>query len=432
MSPLSLKAIRRMAFAAVLLASGFSQALAQTCRWDGTAPLCDGECSGDETEVARFSNAPGNWSPPFVARPDPFGSACLTGTKAFCCKIPGLACRWVGTAPFCDGECGNGEARGEPPPGSSSGASCWTGSKVYCCHRTSTGIVRSGLEANPHFTRYATIWEKGAGPAWQARHGLTSAQYQETFDALVRQGYRLVDVSGYSVGDRDTYAAIWEKPQGHQLAGGALTRRRSDLTGPPGPHGPDQVPWIARHAMTSDQYQQELDRLQGQGYRLVHINGHGVGGQALYAAIWEQRPGPAWIARHGLTAAQYQQEFDRLLGQGYRPVDISGYNVGGQDLYAAIWEQQPQSPPWVARHGLTSAQYQQEFNNLNNQGYRLTRISGWRSGDTLHYAAIWEKSEGPAWMARHGMSSDSYQEEFNKLTAEGYRLRHICGYHTYD
>jgi hypothetical protein len=31
---------------------------------------------------------------------------------------------------------------------------------------------------------------------WQARHGLTSEQYQATFDDLANQGYRLVQVSG--------------------------------------------------------------------------------------------------------------------------------------------------------------------------------------------------------------------------------------------
>jgi len=46
---------------------------------------------------------------------------------------------------------------------------------------------------------------------WQARHGLTSAQYQATFDELLSQGYRLVQVSGYSVNGEDRYAAIWEQ-----------------------------------------------------------------------------------------------------------------------------------------------------------------------------------------------------------------------------
>jgi len=130
-------------------------------------------------------------------------------------------------------------------------------------------------------------------------------------------------------------------------------------------------------------------------------------------------------------AAQYQQQFTTFGQQGYRLVDISGYAVGGEDRYAAIWEQR-QGPDWAARHGMTSEQYQQEFNTLSQQGYRLVRIRGWRSGDVAHYAAIWEKTGGPAWVARHGMLSDAFQEEFDTLVKDGYRLRHISGYHTYN
>ena len=48
-------------------------------------------------------------------------------------------------------------------------------------------------------------------PAWQARHGLTPAQYQTTFNDLVGQGYRLELVNGYSVGGDDRIVAIWTK-----------------------------------------------------------------------------------------------------------------------------------------------------------------------------------------------------------------------------
>jgi hypothetical protein len=47
-----------------------------------------------------------------------------------------------------------------------------------------------------------------------------------------------------------------------------------------------------------------------------------IGGQAkadvLFAAIWQKDGGPAFQARHGLTGAQYQQAFDQLVGQGFR------------------------------------------------------------------------------------------------------------------
>ncbi|MEZ5853426.1 MAG: hypothetical protein R3D67_01270 [Hyphomicrobiaceae bacterium] len=185
--------------------------------------------------------------------------------------------------------------------------------------------------------------------------------------------------------------------------------------------------WVARHGLSSQAYQAEFDKLVGQGYRLTHVSGYGVGGQDRYAAIWEKRGGPRWIARHGLSSAAYQAEFNKLVGQGYRLTQVSGYGVGGQDRYAAIWEKRS-GPQWVARHGLSSAAYQAEFNKLVGQGYRLTHVSGYGVGGKDRYAAIWEKRSGPRWIARHGLSSAAYQAEFNKLVGQGYRLTHLSGY----
>ncbi|MBW4491238.1 MAG: hypothetical protein KME12_26075, partial [Trichocoleus desertorum ATA4-8-CV12] len=43
--------------------------------------------------------------------------------------------------------------------------------------------------------------------------------------------------------------------------------------------------------------------------------------------VWEQSGGATWVARHGLTSAQYQAMFDELVPQGYRPTILSGYSV---------------------------------------------------------------------------------------------------------
>ncbi|MEH2439506.1 hypothetical protein [Nostoc sp.] len=260
--------------------------------------------------------------------------------------------------------------------------------------------VRRQAVANGQ-NRYAAIWVKSGGSAWEARHGLTSAQYQATFDKLVGEGYRLVDVSGYDVNGQGRYAAIWVK------SGGPA--------------------WEARHGLTSAQYQATFDKLVGQGYRLVRVSGYSVNGQDRYAAIWEKSDGPAWQARHGLTSAQYQATFDKLVGEGYRLVDVSGYDVNGQDRYAAIWVKSG-GPAWQARHGLTSAQYQATFDKLVGEGYRLVDVSGYNVNGQNRYAAIWEKSGGSAWQARHGLTSAQYQATFDKLVGEGYRLVDVSGY----
>jgi hypothetical protein len=149
-------------------------------------------------------------------------------------------------------------------------------------------------------------------PAREARHGLTSEEYQKVFDELVGKGYRLVQVHGFAADGQDRYSGIWEKRDGPA--------------------------WEARHGLTSKQYQKTFDTLVGKGYRLVHVSGYGVNGVDYYAAIWEMRDGPAWEARHGLTSEGYQRVSDDLQAKGYKRIQVSRYSVGGEDRYAAIWE----------------------------------------------------------------------------------------------
>jgi hypothetical protein len=128
-----------------------------------------------------------------------------------------------------------------------------------------------------------------------------------------------------------------------------------------------------------------------------------------------------------LSGAQYEREFKRLTGLGYRPVDISGYSIRGQDFYAVIWEQSS-VPDWVARHDMRATEYQEEFGRLRGEGYHLVEISGYGVGDDDFYAAIWEKGAVPDWTARHGMTATEYQQTFDSLTLEGNRLVEISGY----
>jgi hypothetical protein len=114
--------------------------------------------------------------------------------------------------------------------------------------------------------RFAALFQKGDGSAWQARHGLTAETYQATFNVLVSQGYRLTNVCGYSEGTGSRFNAVWQLKDGPA--------------------------WQARHGLTNDQYQATFDDLVSQGFRLVCVSGYAENGQARYAAIWEQQMAP--------------------------------------------------------------------------------------------------------------------------------------------
>lgn len=238
-----------------------------------------------------------------------------------------------------------------------------------------------------------------------ARHRLTSAEYQNVFNTYTQQSYRLLYISGYLVNQEERFAAYFEKST-----------------------GPAQ---ICRHGLTSAQYQQAFTDATKQGYRPILVNGYtAANGMDKYVAIWEKSTGTVapWVARHGLTAAQYQTEFNSWTAQGYRPKHISGYAIGSEARYAVIFEKPTSTPAWIARHGLNAAQYQTEFNKQTSAGYVLVLVSGYAVSNVDYYAAIFEKKASYPWIARHAMTSNGYQGEFTNNYYQGYRLKVICGY----
>lgn len=236
---------------------------------------------------------------------------------------------------------------------------------------------------------------------WQARHGLTAAQYQSEFDSLLAQGYRLIDLNGYNVNGVERYAAIWEQSP-----------------------GPD---WQARHGLSSTEHQELFLTLTTEGYRPIIVSGYEIGGSAHYASLWQRINGTEWYARHGITASELQAEYDVLTPQGFHPIDICGYTVAGQTRFAAIWENSPIAG-WVARHGLTAAEYQSQFDYWVSQGYTLWRVSGYEVAGVDYYAAIWFKGPTVTWQARHGLTAATYQSEFDALLQRGFHPVKVNGY----
>lgn len=185
--------------------------------------------------------------------------------------------------------------------------------------------------------------------------------------------------------------------------------------------------WVARHNLSAAQYQAAFDDFVKQGYRLSTVSGYTCGGQEKYIALWEKKAGPEWAARHGLSSQDYQTNFDDLVKKGFRLTHVSGYGVGSQAKFAGIW-QKTSGAAWAARHNLTAAQYQKAFNDFSKQGYRLLHVSGYVVNNVEYFAGIWEKSTGNAYIARHNLTSSKYQQAFNDFTKQGYTLKTVSGY----
>ena len=173
--------------------------------------------------------------------------------------------------------------------------------------------IRLSFYATPFGVKVCALWIAASpGPEWEAHHGLSRGEYQDTFLRLKDAGYRPVDITGYEDSGQERYAAVWE-------------------------YRPRSPAWEARHHLTHTEYQAEFLALGTLGYVLDKVVGYTVAGQVLYAAIWTKRAVPAAFSDHRIDPGDYQRFFDDRFFQGCRVTQLAACAVPDGIRYAAVW-----------------------------------------------------------------------------------------------
>lgn len=183
------------------------------------------------------------------------------------------------------------------------------------------------------------------------------------------------------------------------------------------------VPWVARHGLTATEYQTEFDKWTAPPYeyRPISICGYEQTGQARFVAIWEERPGPGWISHHQMTQAQFESLRADYAKLDYHPAFISGFAIGNSAYYSAIWEHLPGADV-VSAVGLFNSSYVAEDGNRVRQGYKSVHVWTFNIGVAEYFVGIWRKNVAPEYAIRRRQNPVEYQQEFNNLAGQGYQL----------
>jgi hypothetical protein len=258
------------------------------------------------------------------------------------------------------------------------------------------------------------IWPSPSTPSWYppgwaelARHGVPESSYQQEFDRIVSSGYRLVWIDGYDVNGKTFFNVIFRPADGTQ--------------------------WVARHGLDSAGYQSEFDNWVGKGFRLKHVESYLSGGKIRYAPIFTKRSNPpflqepAFTAYHGRSANEHQALFDDLTAKGWRPVNITAVSPGGNRNYAALYEKRDVGSFFV-KSFLTPAEYQTQFDQNVSAGRKLVYLNSYSHEGDPRIIAIWQQQASANFVARHGLTSSQYQAEFDQRLSEGYLTRAVTGY----
>lgn len=245
-------------------------------------------------------------------------------------------------------------------------------------------IARHGIPASSYQTVFTDITAAGYRPiwvdgyevggsnffnvqfvpatfAWAARHHMTAADYQAEFNLRTSQGLRLSQVDSYLVAGQVRYAAIFD-------------------TSP-------STAWTAYHGVSQATHQSTFNALVAQGFRPVNISAVRSGGVRTFTALYDQANVGSFATLTGLTEADYQIQFNANVAAGRHLSYINAFMESGIPKISAIWDQSSVGS-WAARHGMTSAQYQAEFDARVAQGLLPRRVTGYESGGSARFASL--------------------------------------------
>lgn len=187
----------------------------------------------------------------------------------------------------------------------------------------------------------------------------------------------------------------------------------------------------ARLELTAKQYEKAAAEFKEKGFRPVEVCGYEVGGEVRFTTIWEKAPGdaPAREAHHNLSSDDYRKLYPALVNKGFRPLRIFGYVVGKETRYATVWEKEPKNgPEWYVQRDLTAKQYQEAFDARREKQLRPIHVCGYTVDGEERFAAVWEASTGTGWFAKHGLDEKEVAGALKDLKNQGYRTVQLSEY----
>jgi CubicO group peptidase (beta-lactamase class C family) len=238
---------------------------------------------------------------------------------------------------------------------------------------------------------------------FQAYHGVTAAQHQTHFNKLSAEGYRMISLSVYGDPGDAHYAAVWVQRSGPA--------------------------WVAVHGVDANGYQGFFNNWTAKGYAPVIVSATGPANKAIFAAVFEQGVAGGWLARHGMTAgpATHAGTIDNFnqtaVNQRLMIRSVAIYGTPSDRRYAAVWHPNPIYVKWRLNDADLAANYQKTFNadtqlpGYGLHGYRAAYVA--LSSDHT-YCSVFKDDVVGEWYARHGLTSKEYQAEFDKQTKAGF------------
>lgn len=126
-------------------------------------------------------------------------------------------------------------------------------------------------------------------------------------------------------------------------------------------------------------------------------------------------PNTAWYAINTLDELTYATVNRQNKKRGFRLRRVSAFKTKQGLRYAACWEQIA-GPDWHSRHRMTQQGFDAACADFVSRGFRLAHVDA-----RAHYAAIWEKGDATTQQTFSRLTLSEYQQQHATLVGQGMR-----------
>ena len=173
------------------------------------------------------------------------------------------------------------------------------------------------------------------------------------------------------------------------------------------------------HAMTPSAYQSFVSELDESAHSIEWVDFYNAGAQVFVNVIVQPsgRGGKNYV-RHGLTAAQYQQEYETHVTRGRRRLAlVDSYLDNGQVRYAFIMEPGA-GGNLPAYHGVDAAEHKKLFDTYTGRGFVPTSVSVVSIGGERRFSTSWAARRVTGLMVRSTVDGREYQTLANEMSGK--------------
>ena len=244
------------------------------------------------------------------------------------------------------------------------------------------------------------IWPPRTVGSEYTRHRFPAEDFDRMFDHLADSGYWPRWIDGYSVSGRVFFNFVFTPASG---------------------------PWRAYFGQTAAKYQQRFDDAERDGYQPVFVESYLSNGNVRYIVVFRKNLPGRFLARHGMTTEQHEDELDNAKKAGLNPVCVSVVSVQGQRRYTVLYRSETIGR-WQVRSRVQERDYQALFDESRADGRSPVYLQAYVHDGQAWLSTIFASEGGGAFRARHGMSSADFQQQWEAATGAGFGTQVVTSF----